>query len=115
MAITGLCFSIALLAFSLSDIFWLSLLVIMAGGWGMVSYLAVANSFIQITVPDELRGRVMSLYSLVFLGTVPIGNAVMGFIADRVGTPPAVSVSGVICLIAAAVFARTYLTQQDRL
>jgi hypothetical protein len=57
----------------------------------------------------------MSLYSLVFLGTVPIGNAVMGFIADRVGTPPAVSVSGVICLIAAAVFARTYLTQQDRL
>ena len=68
----------------------------------MVSYLAVANSFIQITVPDELRGRVMSIYSLVFLGTVPIGNAIMGLVADRIGTPRAVAVSGVVCLITAA-------------
>jgi MFS family permease len=115
MAITGLCFSLALLAFSLSGIFWVSLIVIMACGWGMVSYLAAANSFIQISVPDELRGRVMSLYSLVFLGTVPIGNAVMGIVADLLGTPRAVTASGVICLIAAAVFARTYLMQRNRL
>jgi MFS family permease len=113
MALTGLCFSAALLAFSLSVTFWLSLAVIMICGWGMVSYLAVANSFIQITVPDELRGRVMSVYSLVFLGTVPIGNAIMGVIAERLGTPRAVTVSGVVCLLAAAVFARTYLKQQD--
>jgi MFS family permease len=113
MATTGLCFSLALLAFSLSGIFWLSLLVIMAAGWGMVSYLAAANSFIQVTVPDELRGRVMSVYSLVFLGTVPIGNAVMGFVADMVGTPRAVTASGVICLLAAGVFARRYLAKQD--
>ena len=115
MAITGLFFSLALLAFSLSGIFWVSLIVIMACGWGMVSYLAAANSFIQISVPDELRGRVMSLYSLVFLGTVPIGNAVMGIVADLLGTPRAVTASGVICLIAAAVFARTYLMQRNRL
>ena len=113
MALTGLCFSAALLAFSLSGIFWLSLLFIMLCGWGMVSYLAVANSFIQITVPDELRGRVMSVYSLVFIGTVPIGNAIMGVIADQLGTPSAVTVSGVICLFAAAFFARTYLKQRD--
>jgi MFS family permease len=113
MATTGLCFSLALLAFSLSGIFWLSLLVIMAAGWGMVSYLAAANSFIQVTVPDELRGRVMSVYSLVFLGTVPIGNAVMCFVADMVGTPRAVTASGVICLLAAGVFARRYLAKQD--
>jgi predicted MFS family arabinose efflux permease len=85
----------------------------MAAGWGMVSYLAVANSFIQITVPDELRGRVMSVYSLVFLGTVPIGNAIMGVIADRLGTPRAVTVSGVTCLFAAAFFARAYLKRRD--
>ena len=113
MALTGLCFSAALLAFSLSVTFWLSLAIIMICGWGMVSYLAVANSFIQITVPNELRGRVMSVYSLVFLGTVPIGNAIMGVIAERLGTPRAVTVSGVVCLLAAAVFARTYLKQQD--
>jgi len=113
MALTGLCFSAALLAFSLSGIFWFSLLVMMVGGWGMVSYLAVANSFIQITVPDELRGRVMSVYSLVFLGTVPIGNAIMGFIAHNIGTPRAVTISGATCLFAAAFFARSYLRRRD--
>ncbi|MDP2157387.1 MAG: MFS transporter [Nitrospirota bacterium] len=109
MSFAALTFSIALFLFSLSNIFWLSLLVIMAAGWGMVSYLAVANSFIQITVPDELRGRVMSIYSLVFLGTVPIGNALMGVLADRTGTPRAVTISGVICIIAAAGFAAKYI------
>ncbi len=112
MSLAALTFSAALFLFSLSDIFWLSLLVIMAAGWGMVSYLALANSFIQITVPDELRGRVMSLYSLVFLGTVPIGNAIMGVAADYLGTPHAVSVSGLICLLAACFFAKRYLKQR---
>ena len=113
MALTGLCFSSALLVFSLSGVFWISLLAIMVGGWGMVSYLAVANSFIQITVPDALRGRVMSVYSLVFLGTVPIGNAIMGLIAERLGTPHAVTVSGVICLMTAMMYAHTYLHPRD--
>jgi MFS family permease len=113
MSLTGLCFSAALLVFSLSGIFWVSLIIIMVAGWGMVSYLAAANSFIQITVPDELRGRIMSVYSLVFLGTVPIGNAIMGVVADRLGTPRAVTVSGVTCLLAAAFFARTYLRRRD--
>ncbi len=112
MSFAALTFSSALFLFSLSDIFWLSLLVIMVTGWGMVSYLAVANSFIQITVPDELRGRVMSIYSLVFLGTVPIGNAIMGVAADYLGTPHAVSVSGLICLLAACLFAKRYLKQR---
>jgi len=111
MSLAALTFSAALFLFSLSNIFWLSLLIIMAAGWGMVSYLAVANSFIQTTVPDELRGRVMSIYSLVFLGTVPIGNAIMGVAADYLGTPHAVSVSGLICVLAACLFAKRYLKQ----
>lgn len=109
MSFAALTFSAALFLFSLSNIFWLSLLVIMAAGWGMVSYLAIANSYIQITVPNELRGRVMSIYSLVFLGTVPIGNAIMGVAADYLGTPHAVSASGLICLLAACLFAKRYL------
>lgn len=110
MAVAGLCFSASLFLFALSKIFWLSLLIITLGGWGMVSYLAVANSFIQAAVPDELRGRVMSVYSLVFLGTVPIGNAVMGVVADLVGTTSAVAVAGLVCLVAAGLFARRNLT-----
>ena len=108
MSLAVLCFSTALLAFSLSGIFWVSLAIIMFGGWGMVSYLALANSFIQMSVPDELRGRVMSVYSFVFLGTVPIGNAIMGVVADRIGTTHAVTLGGAICLSAAVLFARRY-------
>ncbi len=113
MSMAALCFSTALLAFSVSRIFWVSLLIIMFGGWGMVSYLALANSFIQMSVPDELRGRVMSVYSFVFLGTVPIGNAIMGVVADRIGTTHAVSAGGVICIAAALLFARRYGKKED--
>jgi MFS family permease len=108
MSVAVLCFSTALVAFSVSRIFWVSLVIIMIGGWGMVSYLALANSFIQMSVPDELRGRVMSVYSFVFLGTVPIGNAIMGSVADRIGTTNAVTVGGTICIAGAVLFARKY-------
>jgi MFS family permease len=108
MSVAVLCFSTALVAFSVSRIFWVSLVIIMIGGWGMVSYLALANSFIQMSVPDELRGRVMSVYSFVFLGTVPIGNAIMGSVADRIGTTNAVTVGGTVCVAGAILFARKY-------
>jgi MFS family permease len=114
MSIAGLCFSSALLIFSLSKTFWISLIVVMAGGWGMVSYLATANSFIQLSVPDELRGRVMSVYSFVFLGTVPIGNAIMGVVADSIGTTQAVTLAGILCVAASIIFARKYIAKGSR-
>jgi MFS family permease len=108
MSFAGLCFSIALFIFSFSKIFFVSLLTIMFGGWGMVSYLAAANSYIQVSVPDELRGRVMSVYSFVFLGTAPIGNAIMGTLADSIGTTHAVTGAGILCIIASGIFAKRY-------
>lgn len=107
MSAAAICFSAALLGFSLSSVFWVSMLVIMVGGWGIVSYLAGANSYIQISVPDELRGRVMSVYSFVFLGLAPIGNAIMGAVADVIGTTRAVSLGALICLIASVIFWQT--------
>ena len=112
MSYSGLCFSIALFIFSFTKIFYVSLFVIMFGGWGMVSYLAAANSYIQVSVPDELRGRVMSVYSFVFLGTVPIGNSIMGVIADKAGTTNAVTGAGIICIIASGIFAKKYLVKK---
>ena len=108
MSYAGLCFSIALFIFSFSQIFLVSLVTILFGGWGMVSYLAAANSYIQVSVPDELRGRIMSVYSFVFLGTVPIGNSIMGVLADSIGTTHAVSSAGIICIIASGIFAKKY-------
>ncbi len=109
MGLAGLCFAIALLLFSLSKTFWVSLILITVGGWGMVSYLAAANSFIQVTVPDELRGRVMSVYSFVFLGLVPVGNSIMGTLAEHVGTTKAVAAGAVICIVVSAIFVKKYL------
>ncbi|GAB4489645.1 MAG: MFS transporter [Thermodesulfovibrionales bacterium] len=104
--IAGLCFSASLVAFSLSATFGISLAAICLGSWGMVTCLAVANSFIQIHVPDELRGRVMSVYSFVFLGTAPIGNSAIGLVADRIGSPKAVTVAGALCVLASLAFRR---------
>ncbi len=109
MSIAGTCFSISLVVFSFSNIFVVSLAAMMFGGWGVVSYLALANSYLQIAAPDGLRGRVMSVYSFVFLGTVPIGNAIMGLVADNIGTPNTVAGAGVICIMASAVFAKKYM------
>ena len=112
MSFAGLCFSIALFIFSLSNVFFVSLFVIMFCGWGMVSYLAAANSYIQVSVPDELRGRVMSVYSFVFIGSVPIGNAIVGMIADKAGTTNAVTGAGIICIVASGIFAKKYLVKR---
>lgn len=115
MSAAALCFSFALLAFSLSKVYWVSIVIMAVGGWGMVSYLASANGFIQVLVPDELRGRVMSVYSFVFLGVVPVGNAIMGVAADIIGTPNAIAVGGVICIAASMIFAGRYLLNREKI
>jgi MFS family permease len=103
-SISALCFSFSLFAFSLSKNFYLSLVILIFIGWGIVSFLATANSFIQLSVPDNLRGRAMSVYALVFLGTAPLGNSLLGVLADSFGTSRAVSISAIICIIASIIF-----------
>jgi MFS family permease len=104
MSISALCFSFSLLAFSISRVFYLSIVALIFVGWGIVSLLATANSFIQLSVPDNLRGRAMSVYALVFLGTAPLGNSLIGILAEHVGTTTAVNISAVICIIASIIF-----------
>lgn len=104
MFISALCFSFSLFAFSLSKIFYLSIVILIFVGWGIVSFLATANSFIQLSVPDNLRGRAMSVYALVFLGTAPLGNSLLGVLANSFGTSRAVSISAIICIIASVIF-----------
>lgn len=104
MSVAGLCFSTSLFAVSLSKSFDLSLLLLVFTGWGIVSFLTTANNFIQISTDDSLRGRVMSVYSLVFIGFTPIGNFIIGVISDSIGTTYALAGSSIICLIAAIIF-----------
>lgn len=96
----GTTFGVGLLFFSYSREYLFSIVVLVLSGWGVVSFLAVANSFIQLRTPDVLRGRVMSVYALVFLGIAPVGNVVMGSVAHVVGTGRAVSIGACLCLLA---------------
>ncbi len=100
MKAAGLIFGVALLSFSLSKDYLVSTGILILTGWGMVSFLAVANSFIQLGTPDVLRGRVMSFYAFVFLGIAPAGNALMGSLAHAVGTDRAVALGSAFCLLA---------------
>jgi MFS family permease len=94
--------SILLLTWSRTESYSLALLFF--AGWGIVSFLALANNFIQQTAPDSLRGRVMSVYILVFLGMSPLGNVFVGLLAHSVGTMNALRIAALVCLITTAVF-----------
>ena len=85
--------SAALLLFSFSRVFVVSNILIAIVGWGMITQFATINTTIQREVPDALRGRVMSLYILVFMGFMPIGNLIVGAAAHYFGTPAAVAMS----------------------
>ncbi|NOZ26170.1 MAG: MFS transporter [Nitrospirae bacterium] len=104
MSVAAVVFPSALIAFSLSRSFPLSVVILVTSGWAAVSFLATANSTIQLTVSDSLRGRVMSVYSLVFLGMAPAGSTMIGYIADRIGTPRALTAAGTVCLVAGGLF-----------
>ena len=89
-------FGIAETAFALSRSFPLSELLMFAMGFGVIAIAATANTTIQLTVPDHLRGRVMSLYVTVFAGSTPIGGVIAGTIASAWGAPAALLFGGVV-------------------
>lgn len=98
-------FGVGLIAFSLSRSLWLSLLVLPLVGGGMMITMAATNTVIQTVVTEELRGRVMSFYTMAFLGTAPIGSLIAGLAADRIGPARTILVGGVCCLAAVVWFA----------
>jgi MFS family permease len=97
-------FGVSLALFSLSRSFWLSVALLVPVGFSLMVQMASSNTLIQAMVPDRLRGRVMSVYSMMFLGMAPFGGLSAGYAAERIGAPATVAVGGAICVIAAAVF-----------
>jgi MFS family permease len=70
----------------------------------MMIQMASTNTLIQSMVPDNLRGRVMSVYSMVFMGMAPIGALLAGVLSHHLGAPMTVSLGGAICICGAAIF-----------
>lgn len=94
-------FGLALVAFSQSRVFALSIALNACAGFGMILYAASTNTLIQLSVREEFRGRVMSLYTLMFVGTAPAGSFLLGFVAEHFGAPAATIISGVTCVAGA--------------
>ena len=92
--------------FSCSRSFWLSAVLLLPAGFCMMIGLASANTLIQSLVPDPLRGRVMAVYSMMFLGMVPFGSLLAGTLADHLGAPATVAIGGTACVTAALIFGR---------
>jgi len=107
--LSGFVFSFSILGLSLSTNFSVSLILIFLAGLGITSFLASSNSVIQHIVPNELRGRVMSVYTMVFLGFAPLGNSVIGFTANAIGTTIAVRLFAIVCVLGTLLFSRTFM------
>ena len=104
MAASG--FGTSLVFFTLSRHLWLSMALLLPTGFGMMVQMGATNTLLQVMVPDRLRGRVMSLYSMMFIGMGPIGAFVGGVVAARIGAPWTVAIGGVTCLAGGTIFAR---------
>src|SRR5947207_2878115 len=96
-------FSIALFALSLSRNFYIALACLCVAGFGMLLFFSTSNTVLQTIVPDEMRGRVMGVWSLVFGAMIPLGSLEAGSIAHWVGTPFALAFGACICALAALV------------
>lgn len=93
--------SAGMITFARSRLLPLSMAGGFASGFGLILYVASTSTLIQLTTEDRYRGRVMSLYTLMFIGTAPIGSLISGTIAQRVGAPAATTFSGVVLLLGA--------------
>ena len=106
VTITCATLGVSLFLFSFSTSFWLSAALLLPCGYSMMLQMACSNTLIQTIVPDHLRGRVMSLYSMMFMGMAPFGAFFGGALANRVGAPMTVAVGGIACVLGAIWFGR---------
>jgi MFS family permease len=97
-------FGVSLILFSFSGGLWISAALLVPAGFSMMVQMAASNTLIQSMVPDHLRGRVMAVYSMMFMGMAPFGAIFAGLVAERVGAPTTVAIGGGACIAGAAVF-----------
>ncbi len=92
-------FSIALIIFSLSRSFTLSMGLMLIVGLGMMFQMSTSNTILQTVVDDDMRGRVMSLHSMAFMSVTPFGSLLVGFMSKHLGAPITLAICAWICLI----------------
>jgi MFS family permease len=97
-------FGASLILFSVSRSFLVSVLLLLPAGFCMLLQMSSSNTLIQTMVPDALRGRVMAVYSMMFMGMAPFGALLAGAAANRLGAPLTVALGGAICIVGSVIF-----------
>jgi MFS family permease len=97
-----------LVLFSASHWYWISFAILVLSGFTMMMQFTSSNTLIQAMVPDQLRGRVMSLYSMMFLGMTPFGSLLAGALADHIGAPVTVALGGLASCLGGIAFLRKW-------
>jgi MFS family permease len=114
IAIAAAVFGAALIAFGCSSWLWLSMIILAVAGWGMVMTFAAGNTVLQTLAEEDKRGRVMSFFTMAFIGMTPFGNLAAGFAARRLsrgidplwnGASRTLMISGTVCILGAGAFA----------
>jgi MFS family permease len=104
MALGGVwIFSAALALFAFNKNLYLGVLLLALVGFGIVLYFSTSNTVLQSIVPDEMRGRVMGIWALIFGGMIPLGSLEAGLLADFIGTPATMAIGALVCALAAFV------------
>jgi MFS family permease len=98
-------FAAGLILFSLSRVLWLSACLLAVTGFGMMVNMAASNTILQTIADDDKRGRVMSFYTMAFMGVAPLGSLIAGALAGRIGVTATLVIGGSLCIAASAVFA----------
>jgi MFS family permease len=97
-------FGMGLIGFGLSRFFWFSMVAVLVAGMGMMQGMAASNTVIQTIVSEDKRGRVMSYYTMAFMGMAPFGSLLAGSLASSIGAPMTVILNGLAVIVGAAWF-----------
>jgi MFS family permease len=104
MALGGVwIFSVSLVLFAFNKNLCLGVLLLALVGFGVVLYFSTSNTVLQSIVPDEMRGRVMGIWALIFGGMIPLGSLEAGLMADLLGSPATMAIGALICALAALI------------
>ncbi len=106
ICVAGGTFGAAMVGFGLSQWLWLSMLLMVLTGAGMMVQMSASNTLVQTLVDEDKRGRVMSFFTMAFFGMLPFGSLAAGLLGDRIGAQSTVVCCGVATLVAMTFFAR---------
>src|SRR5205085_8341682 len=112
-AVLGLCrvlawagglLGLAMIGFGISHVLWLTLPLAALGGFGLIINMASGNTLLQAIVDDQMRGRLMSFFSMSVMGMSPFGSLIAGWASDRIGAGRTVVIGGVVTIVCSVLF-----------